>query len=273
MCLVSYEIHSLQRAPFIHFGSYGMNNVYLIVALGAVAAGFVQGLSGFAFAVVAMSIWVWFLDPKLAAALALFGALTGQIISAIQVRRGFHWPTLLPFVMGGLLGIPLGVAILPLLDLQVFKALLGAFLVLWCPFILLAKGLPRVGWGGKGADALAGAIGGVMGGIGGFTGPVPTLWCTLRQLPKDEQRVIIQNFNLATQVVTAGIYVQQGLVTRSMLPMLGTVAAAMLLPTLLGARLYAGISELRFRQLVLGLLTASGVALLASALPHLPKAL
>jgi hypothetical protein len=43
----------------------------------------------------------------------------------------------------------------------------------------------------------------------------------------------------------------------------------MLVPTLLGARLYIGISEARFRQIVLGLLTASGVALLASALPRL----
>jgi len=43
----------------------------------------------------------------------------------------------------------------------------------------------------------------------------------------------------------------------------------MLVPTLLGARVYIGVSELRFRQLVLGLLTASGIALLASSLPTL----
>jgi len=38
---------------------------------------------------------------------------------------------------------------------------------------------------------------------------------------------------------------------------------------LLGARLYAGLSEAAFRQVVLGLLTLSGVALLASSLPVL----
>ncbi|MNI33361.1 hypothetical protein D3C73_873080 [compost metagenome] len=43
----------------------------------------------------------------------------------------------------------------------------------------------------------------------------------------------------------------------------------MLVPTLLGAKLYVGISEARFRQIVLGLLTASGVAMLASSLPLL----
>ena len=42
-----------------------------------------------------------------------------------------------------------------------------------------------------------------------------------------------------------------------------------MVPTLLGTRLYIGISEARFRQLVLGLLTCSGLALLVSSLPRL----
>ena len=54
-----------------------------------------------------------------------------------------------------------------------------------------------------------------------------------------------------------------------MLPLLGIVAACVLVPVLLGAKLYIGISEATFRKIVLGLLTASGVALLASALPAL----
>ena len=43
----------------------------------------------------------------------------------------------------------------------------------------------------------------------------------------------------------------------------------MLVPTLLGARMYIGISEARFRQIVLSLLMLSGIALLASSLPAL----
>ena len=56
-----------------------MDSVLLIVALGAVAAGFVQGLSGFGFGMVAMSFWAWALEPRLAALLAVCGALTGQL--------------------------------------------------------------------------------------------------------------------------------------------------------------------------------------------------
>jgi uncharacterized membrane protein YfcA len=240
-----------------------------VVMLGAVCAGFVQGLSGFAFGLTAMSFWAWVLDPKLAAVLAVFGALTGQLIAAVTVRRGFDWARLAPFLLGGLAGIPIGVALLPMLNIQLFKAILGALLVIWCPAMLLAQRLPKIRVGGRIADAVVGVVGGVMGGLGGFTGTAPTLWCTLRGLPKDEQRAIIQNFNLAALLVTMAVYSAKGMVSREMLPMFAIVAPAMLVPTLLGGRLYIGISEARFRQVVLSLLTVSGLALLASSLPSL----
>lgn len=240
-----------------------------IVVIGAICAGFVQGLSGFAFGLTAMSFWAWSLDPKTAAALAVFGALTGQLIAAFTVRRGFDWKRLAPFLMGGVVGIPIGVAILPMINTQVFKAILGGFLVIWCPAMLLARRLPKVTRGGRLADAVVGGLGGVMGGLGGFTGTVPTLWCTLRGLPKDEQRAIIQNFNLSALMVTMAVYLSKGLVTREVMPLFAVVAPAMLIPTLLGSRLYVGISEAQFRQLVLALLTGSGIALLASSIPAL----
>ncbi|WP_420996867.1 sulfite exporter TauE/SafE family protein [Cupriavidus sp. 30B13] len=241
----------------------------LIVALGAVVAGFVQGLSGFAFGMVAMSFWVWTVEPRLAAAMAVFGSLTGQVVAALTVRRGFSPRQLLPFVAGGVAGIPIGVALLPMLDANLFKACLGAFLVVWCPLMLLSAQLPRVRIGGRLADGLAGTAGGIMGGIGGFSGVIPTLWCTLRGLPKDEQRAIIQNFNLATLAVTMATYVGTGIVTRDMVPMFLVVGPAMLVPSILGARLYIGISEIAFRRIVLSLLTASGVVLLCASLPRL----
>lgn len=239
-----------------------------IVAIGAAVAGFVQGLSGFAFGMVAMSFWAWVLDPRLAAALAVFGALTGQLLAVFSVRRGFNWPLLWPFLLGGLAGIPLGVLILPHLDMDWFKAVLGALLALWCPVMLMAQRLPRIG-GNRLGDGAVGLVGGVMGGIGGFAGSVPTLWCTLRGFGKDTQRAVIQNFNLSMLAVTMATYLATGIVTRDMAPMFAVVAPAMLIPTLLGTRLYIGISEVTFRRLVLGLLTCSGLTLLASSVPRL----
>lgn len=246
-----------------------MDSLYVLVAAGAMAAGFVQGLSGFGFGMVAMSFWAWTVDPKLAAAMVVFGSLTGQLLAAFTVRRGFGMAHLLPFVAGGLLGIPLGVKLLPYLDPLMFKALVGGLLAVWCPVMLFATRLPPITAGGRLADGVVGAMGGVMGGIGGFTGVIPTLWCTLRRFDRDVQRAVIQNFNLSMLVVTMASYVYTGVVTRDMLPLFAVILPAMLVPTLWGTRVYVGISDVAFRRIVLGLLTVSGVALLASSVPKL----
>jgi uncharacterized membrane protein YfcA len=244
-----------------------------IVISGAALAGFVQGLSGFGFGLTAMSVWAWTLEPRLAAALSVFGALTGQLIAAFTVRRGWDFHRLLPFLVGGLVGLPLGLALLPRLDVVLFKALLGLLLVVMCPLMFFAPRLPRITRGGRAGDALAGAAGGMMGGIGGFAGVVPTLWVQLRGLPKEQARAVIQNFNLSVLLMAFAGYLLAGLATREMLPLFAIVAPAMLIPSLLGARLYAGISESGFRKVLLGLLTASGVALLVASVPLLVKRL
>lgn len=239
-----------------------------LIILGAACAGFVQGLSGFGFSLTALSLWAWALEPQLAAVLAVFGGFTGQLLAAFTVRRGFDRRAVGPFIAGGLAGLPLGLWLLPHVDAVAFRTGLGALLVLWCPVMLLSSHLPRVR-GGRVGDAWAGAAGGLMGPLGGFTGAIPTLWCTLRGFERDAQRAVIQNFNLAMLAVTLLSYLASGLVTRPMWPLMALVAPALLLPAWLGMRVYMGISPVAFRKLVLGLLTAAGVALLAHSLPRL----
>lgn len=246
-----------------------MDAIYVYVIVGAVVAGFVQGLSGFGFGLVSMSLWAWVLDPRLAAALAVFGGMTGQIVGTLSLRRGFDWRTLAPYVLGGVVGVPLGVLLLPMLDVNKFKAALGCLLIVWCPTMIFARQLPKITFGGKIANAIIGIGGGVMGGLGGFSGVLPRLWCTLRYSNRDTQRSIIQNFNLSMLSLTMLSYIVSGMVTRPMWPMFLIVLPAILIPSFIGTRVYAGFSPERFRLVVLSLLTVSGFALLGSAVPHL----
>ncbi|WP_148716111.1 sulfite exporter TauE/SafE family protein [Chitinolyticbacter meiyuanensis] len=243
-----------------------MPNELLLILVGAAAAGFVQGLSGFAFGMVSMSLWVWWLEPRLIAVLVVFGSLTGQGIAALAERSRAPWSALAPYLLGGVIGIPLGVLLLPALDPNLFKLLLGLILTVWCPVMLLAGRMPRLQRGGRVADGLAGAAGGFMGGLGGLTAVIPTLWCTLRGLDKDEQRSIIQRFNLVTLGITMAAYLASGVIDNHTASLLPAVALALLLPHLLGARLYRHLSQQRFRQIVLALLSLSGLAMLLAAI-------
>lgn len=76
------------------------------------------------------------------------------------------------------------------------------------------------------------------------------------RLPQHEQRALVQS--LKVRVLSTFF---RGLVTRGATFLFANVAPAMLLPRLLGNTLYIGSSVARFRQLVLALLTRSGLAL------------
>ena len=132
-----------------------------VLGIGAAIAGLVQGISGFAFAMAAMSIWVWGVDPALAAVMAVFGGWTGQLISAIRVRRGWHLELLWSFLLGSAVGIPIGTRLLPLLDPIRFKLVLGSMLVICCSAMLATSRLPKIEKGGRLADAGVGLLGGV----------------------------------------------------------------------------------------------------------------
>ncbi len=236
-----------------------------LLAFGAAVAGLVEGISGFAFAMVAMSIWVWGIDPLVAAPMAVFGGWFGQVISAIRVRRGWYVHILWPFVVGSAIGIPLGTRLLGILDANMFKLVLGSLLVVCCSMMLATAKLPKIHHGGKLADAFVGLLGGVMAPLSGFSGLAPALWATLRGYNKDEHRAVLQNFNLIVLSATLATNIWSGRVRADHLPQRGVVAGALSLPAIWGSKIYVGMSAQAFRQTVLWLLVFAGVVMLAAS--------
>lgn len=240
-----------------------MIDSYLAIVIGgALVAGFVQGLSGFAFSLAALSIWSWAVSPQVAAPMAVFGSLVGQVVAMPLTWRGTELKRLAPFVIGGLIGVPLGILLLDTLDPTEFKLALGLFLLVYCPigFFMPANWVVR--WGGRWADGAAGWLGGVFGGIGGFAGALPTLWCTLRGWDKDTQRGVMQVFNIAMHVATLTGYVIAGdKITGETLTLFAIIAPVLVVPVLLGALVFRRLNQKAFRRIVLAMLFASGVML------------
>ena len=237
----------------------------LVLLVGAAIAGLVQGISGFAFSMVAMSIWVWFIDPLVAAVMAVFGGWFGQVISAIRVRRGWHFDLLWPFLAGSAIGIPLGSLLLPYLDPNRFKLVLGSLLVICCSLMLATKRLPHIDHGGKPADAFVGLLGGVMAPMSGFSGLAPALWATLRGYTKDAHRAVIQNFNLIVLSATLVSFFIAGRIRSELLPRMGLIAATLVVPAIWGSKIYVGMSPLAFRNVVLWVLVFAGAFMIMSA--------
>lgn len=246
-----------------------MSSLILQIVLGACIAGFVQGLSGFGFGMVAMAVWAWSVDPVLVGPMVVFGSLVGQLVSLNTIKRNIRIDTLAPFIVGGVLGVPLGVFILKYIDLITFRTAVGIVLISYCSFMLISARLPIITKGGRIADGSIGFVSGIMGGIGGLVGPVLILWCTLRGWGKDMQRAVFQPFFLVMHVLTLAVYTANGLITAEVIKMFAFLVPAMLIPAWHGARVYKRLNDDGFRRLILGFLLLSGIALLSSTVPTL----
>jgi len=236
-----------------------------VVVAGAALAGFVQGVSGFAFSLVAMGVWAWALTPQIAAPLAVFGALLGQLASFASVRGGFEFRRIAPLVVGGVLGVPIGVFILHNVDPLRFKLAIGAFLTVYGLYGLLTSAPHAITSGGPGLDAFMGLIGGVLGGLAGMSGTVPAIWTQLRGWKRDLRRATMQVYNIAMHVTTLTVYSRTGTLDATTWKLFAVVAPAMLIPSFFGARLYGRFSEKTFARVIFALLLASGAALLVNA--------
>jgi len=234
---------------------------YALLFLGALAGGFVSGLSGFGTALMALGIWLYVLPPSLAVPLILICSVVAQSSTLPSMWKSFDLTLVWPFVIGGLFGVPIGTMLVAHADPKVFKLTVGVFLLVF-PIALYVNRTPLAfRFGGKIADAAIGFAGGILGGLAGLSGPLPILWASIRGWGKDERRGIFQIFNwtvlaAALCLQTAAGLVAQQVVWLALLAFPGTIIGAWL-----GARLYHALNDRNFTDVVLALLLLSGVAL------------
>src|SRR5262250_3797452 len=98
--------------------------------LATFAGAFVAGLSGFAFGLIAASIWLYILTPLQSATLIVAFGLIVQGYSVWKLRGALDWRKLWPFVLGAAFGVPAGVLLLTWADPRSVRVAVGVFLVL-----------------------------------------------------------------------------------------------------------------------------------------------
>jgi uncharacterized membrane protein YfcA len=224
-------------------------------------AALVAGVAGFAFGLVAAAAWLHVLTPLQTTTLVVAFGLIVQGYSVWKLRRALKFERLMPFLIGGALGLPVGVALLRWVSATHMKTSIGVLLVLFSIYSLARPQLAKVTAGGRLADGGVGVLSGVLGGTTGFGGILPTIWCTVRGWPKDEQRAVFQPTGVAIFLGTALLLGGTGSVTADTVQLFLIGLPALLAGSWLGLRLYGKLDEAAFRKIVLGLLMLSGLAL------------
>ena len=243
-----------------------MDGVVLALFLAAAfLGGFASGLAGFAMGFVVSGVWLHILTPVETTALVVGYGLLTQGYGVFKLRRALNLELLAPFILGGVVGVPIGTVLLTYADAGALRMAVGVLLVLYAAYGLGKPKLPRAPES-PAADAAIGLANGMVAGLTGLPGFVITVWCQLRGWTKDVQRAVFQPVMLAailSNLVSLGV---AGAITRDVLRLYLIGLPAMLAGLWLGFKLYGTLDEAAFRRLMLLLLLAAGFALVAAQL-------
>jgi uncharacterized protein len=238
----------------------------VLVLVGAFAGGVVNGLTGFGTAITAIGIWLYAIPPTVAASVAIICSVVSQTQTLHLIWRSIRWERLLPFVLPGVIGVPIGTFLLPHIDPKLFKLGIGSFLVLYSAYVLARRGEISSGWGGKLADGIAGFGGGVLGGLTSLSGVLPVVWTDVRGWTKEQRRSVVQTFNMAILSLALVAHAVTGLLTRqvafdALVALPATIAGAWL-----GAFIYRRLADRGYQRAVMLLLLVSGAGLIWNTL-------
>jgi uncharacterized membrane protein YfcA len=240
-----------------------------IVIIGALVAGFTTGFAGFGSALVVSGLWFHALPAEMVPPLVALSSVVAQIVGLIAVRNVFDWSRAMPYLVGGVIGVPIGVGALAAASPLLLRASVGAFLILYPTYQLFPGRKRQIGtWGGRSADGIIGIGGGFLGGFVGLSGPLPLIWLQLRGEDSDRQRATYQPFNLIVLALASIGMAINGQIGLSVLWIALLCLPATLIGAWIGARVYVRVSSQLFQRVVLCLLLASGCVLCAQALGH-----
>jgi uncharacterized protein len=235
---------------------------------GAFVASLASGASGFAFALIALPIWLQFMDPVQAVPLVVICSMLLNFALIWRLWSTVCLPRLAPFLAGAVVGVPLGVAALAWLDPALIRKGVGGLLIVYSLYVL--HGYVRsIRWPalrlerrtGLALDTGVGALGGFMGGSTSLNGLFPTIWSGLRGWTKVEQRGVYQPYILLIHAYTLLWLGGVGGIDRST-----WIAVLWCLPAIavggyLGLNMFTRATEAGFRKILLGLFLLSGVIL------------
>ena len=237
-----------------------------LLILGAVAAGFINGLAGFGTALFSLGFWLQIMPPVQAVLVVLVMSLLSGFQGVILVRRAIQWPRLARFLVPALVGVPIGTALVVWIEPTLLKLVIAGFLILYGMFFAFRRELPALTRPTPIIDGSVGFAGGVLGGLAGLSGALLTMWCAMRPWPKAEQRAVLQPYNFIIQVIATTLFIIQGAFDRETMLIMAIAAPFTLGSAQVGLFVFKRMGDAQFRRLLIVLMLISGLLLMAREL-------
>lgn len=233
----------------------------LETALAIFLASLTSSIAGFAFSAICGAMLFHLNQSQVAVVQTMIVcSVFNQSYMVWSLRRDVRWARVVPFLAGGLVGLPLGIALLLHVDRKEYLLGAGSIIALYGVYMLLRPPV-FIRKGSRMLDAAIGVLGGVTGGGGGFPGLFVTIWCGVKGWDKIRQRAVYQPFILVMQVVTLATICIMHPGGARVTGIALTFVPAALVGSAFGMTLFRRINDRQFRAVVNLLLIVSGISL------------
>jgi uncharacterized membrane protein YfcA len=232
--------------------------LWLATSLLAAAAGYVQGFTGFGFAVVFTPLAVLFISD--AHQVVFLSLLLGAVLSVgviVESRGGLRARRAWTLLSGAVVGTPAGVAVLSLVSPHVLRIFIAASALLVATLWMVRRPPPleregRAVW-------FAGLVGGFLNGSTSMGGPPPALVASIQRWPVQESRAALTTFNLVSYLLGLATAAISGLAHFDFL-----MGGLRLLPVAIAGSLLGGwsvrhVSRSVFSNVLLGTVWLAGL--------------
>ena len=234
---------------------------FLLLNLAIFLGAFVSGLAGFAFSAVAGAILLHVLQPLEAVPLMMGCSIGIQTTNMWALRKDILWKQSLSLILGGVLGVPIAVWLLHATDTKTFRKLFGVMVAIYAGYMLFRPSLSYLQNMRHGRNALIGFGGGLLGGLTAMPSALPTIWCDMHGLSKNQQRGLVQPFIAAMQIFALSIMLLRNELSSKVLLNVAMSVPALLAGTALGIFAFRTVNEAAYRRIILVVLLVSGLML------------
>lgn len=212
-------------------------------------AAIVRGYSGFGFSLLSITALSLIFAPAQVIPSIFMLEVAASIHMLPGIWREVHWRSLLPLILGSLIGTPIGVyalANLPQARMTLALAIfvLGATVLLWRGFAL--KSMPSTA-----ATLGAGTAAGIANGAFGIGGPPVILFYFASPAGHAVGRASLIAYFMITDCIGLGYLARDGLVSWQNVVLTLAFLPALLIGVWLGARSFKTADPAKFRKIVL----------------------
>ncbi len=231
-----------------------------LISLIFLLAGFIQGMTGFGSALVAIPLLSLIIDIKSAVPLCMLNSLIITTFLSLKMRKDLDKSKIMPLCIAAVPGIIVGSTILKHVESGIIRLWIGLLLIGYSLYSLFSSPKPRKL--NKAWAYLAGFSSGAIGAAFSAGGPPTIIYTTLNNWKKDTIKATLSGFFLFNSYLIATVHAINGLTTIEIFTYFMISAPVVLLGTVLGSICYGKIPRQLYLKIIFAFLAMMGIMMI-----------